>query len=394
MHKPTPEQVAETTFCDGNWFRFSKCLLTVLTIEECVMYCYLFNIKNLIPKDKLEQNKGWFFRHHRDIMKELRISRRKQTRLIGRLKEKEFLKIKQKGYPSRRWLKVRTSALLNAIYLFQNGSKDCVDKSGHTKVDKSGHTKVDKSGHTSIKNKYIKHNKSEVSLEIELCKLLKESLKNTRMYGHWTTANQAKELAKFRRIIKDDSYLVKVFKWYCQNLHRVVPKDSLREDGIYMAKCDSPSSIIKNWTWISNRYDQLNRPEDNIEVTKEATDIAKRLGGKYWPKGSEDQLDQAVQLSITEYDKFRKNLKKLKVNGHVGDFVEYLRNRLPRSEDFVEGWFREVNDSVANWKDWHGNILKESFSVKSKRFQQHGKDLATRYGRSPKLWNELMEVIK
>lgn len=110
---------------DGDWFQFPKSFLLAMSVDEAILLAYLINQSRVVKA--YERNQGWFYCRATKIETELLFHKRKQTRVINKLREKGYLASKMKGTPAKRWL------LLNLTNVF------CDITDNESRVDRSVH---------------------------------------------------------------------------------------------------------------------------------------------------------------------------------------------------------------------------------------------------------------
>lgn len=147
-----------------------------------------------------------------------------------------------------------------------------------------------------------------------------------------------------------------------------------------------------------------------IKISDVAKDIANRLRRGAWPKGSDQQLDVFVQVSLNNYATFytkfcafpniKPNLKSKDGSEEIYyknmlSYHKYMKDILfcsPRS--FIEDlWLPMIADIVSSWPNWDGDIMKFVFKETSKRFLRWCWDYAYKWCNNSTKWDKLMEMI-
>lgn len=103
-------------FAGGNFIMFSRYFLAVMSADEALLLAYLMNVFAATMKNKKRQRKkGWAYRHMKTVMRQLFMSKSKQTRLFRSLEKKRFITTVREGYPAVRFFKINTSFLFHSI---------------------------------------------------------------------------------------------------------------------------------------------------------------------------------------------------------------------------------------------------------------------------------------
>lgn len=97
----------------GNWFQMPRDFLRVMTPEEAVMLAYLINVSSTVLA--IERNDGWFYREMADIANDICLNYQQQIRVMKKLGDKGFIKIKKEGSPPTRYLWIDFDQLHEAI---------------------------------------------------------------------------------------------------------------------------------------------------------------------------------------------------------------------------------------------------------------------------------------
>lgn len=221
--------------------------------------------------------------------------------------------------------------------------------------------------------------------------------KSMRLTG---PANASKWAVHFKRLHKDlegdDARIDAVLMWFLNNIKNK-----------YTPRVWSASSFRTKFIPIEDAMTRANgnQPSIDIEITPIAVSIANRLRMKSWPKGSAEELPVAVQLSLTSYDvflfrlrQFGEKLPGLDIPKHERDrlarFVSYLMNGgLPGATHYIEQWMSDVNEQIASWDAWSGDLIKLAFRTDSKTFKRYGRALTSNYCGETKPWDRIMELM-
>jgi hypothetical protein len=138
--------------------------------------------------------------------------------------------------------------------------------------------------------------------------------------------------------------------------------------------------------------------QKNVNVSSAASHIVEELCRKnQWPKGSEAQLPECVQASLTNWDQFRSIVKDLE-RSQQKDRNRRLRFELFRnailSPGFVTDWWQAVYRQIADWDDWSGNLAPFTFSVFHKRFDAVGFEVCQKLGLSETYWSDFIKQVR
>lgn len=150
-------------------------------------------------------------------------------------------------------------------------------------------------------------------------------------------------------------------------------------------KVCNAKELLACWEWLTRL---MEKQTPVVTVTPEASRVARRLAMMHWPKGSEEQLATAVQLSLDRLQQFKERL-----SGCNSPLAAKVRSRLADPLHFAEQWLVTANKRVRNWKDWSGRLLDLAVRVDCPQFQQEGRDWAQRATGRARPWDELMEEV-
>lgn len=94
-------------------------------------------------------------------------------------------------------------------------------------------------------------------------------------------------------------------------------------------------------------------------ISDEAKTLARKLAQKGWPKGSSEQLPQAIQTTMDGYSEFSRRFK-LVYHKYKDDlprwFIHYAASKRTTPTEFAEKWFADIHRQVRSWKDWSGKL--------------------------------------
>lgn len=153
---------------------------------------------------------------------------------------------------------------------------------------------------------------------------------------------------------------------------------------------DSGASFRRCFDWLEDLIEK--DTSFQVEVSPEAKEITKRIIGLGWPKGSKDQVETVVQLSINRFTILRQKIKQLiKESESTTDsrFLAFVNKRMGHESYFVENWMRAVHKKVAKWKDWNGDLHPFAFDPRSKQFDSMGREWSIMFANNTQLWTKL-----
>lgn len=201
---------------------------------------------------------------------------------------------------------------------------------------------------------------------------------------------------QFQVLINQVGYptLLSVLEWYHEN---------------------HPSKIkltLKNGKEFKDRYNTVLRLMENdssrIIISPAASELAEKLSYLKWPKGSESQLPQAIQITLDNFDLFSSKLESYAKNHPnnnkarlVTRFAHYLVGipgraspGMPSTLWITEQWFRRVQESVLNWSKWSGNLMSMGWdgNMYHKEFTKLGKQWAS-WSSDTLVWDNLIKEL-
>ena len=96
----------QLVFADSFWIRTAYGFRKYLTADEVLLLFYLVNWSVLKRKEN-----DWFFCRMSQIMDELHISQKVQSKLIRGLEEKGYIETMSEGFPPTRWIRINWGIL-------------------------------------------------------------------------------------------------------------------------------------------------------------------------------------------------------------------------------------------------------------------------------------------
>jgi len=188
----------------------------------------------------------------------------------------------------------------------------------------------------------------------------------------------------------------------------------------WMLECYSTKAFREKFLAIV-RHKEKNNPDISPEAKKVVELLTKN---KHWPKGSDQELPNAVQISMNNIGKWFNKFKSLnfKLTEQLSTFpkqgserlklpdkerMEYHRinnavNYMERMkqtfwwtpEKFVYYWFLEFHDGLGKWDEFNGSLQGQILTTTHRRFNGMFLDFTVQYCGNTKRWDELKEMIK
>jgi hypothetical protein len=254
-------------------------------------------------------------------------------------------------------------------------------------------------------------------LDLQLAKQLDTALKQNQKLKQskgvrWKKRNYSDKWPQWFRALRVQDHwapieLQNILDWYCEE---ILKRDLDDKSFPQVQDAQSFRKCMNRNNWIPRLYDDHVTRNPQIEISANALQIVKQLRMLRWPKDSGKDLPVAVQLTINNYTAVKSKLRKyLELNPAeiktknsvrsgtpVSRMVDGLLRFLPQAELFAEQWFRSLHNRVHNWKDWHGNLLREAFSgdFKQELFHKYLASIATAYGSNPNLLSDLYKELE
>lgn len=178
--------------------------------------------------------------------------------------------------------------------------------------------------------------------EVQLAKLLYQTLVKRQIRILWSIDRQAKLLSQFRKSLNPPSLLDQVMQWYCAKF------DSLEK--YKLPKVTSCSQFIKLWSWIFERYQAAE--VKNFTFNREcnpslqfAFDSISRLD---WPATVQKTIALHVQRTWDSYCSFYKSvvtLRETTTHTRYANWLEWTESCVlqPPSVFVINWWVRAWN---------------------------------------------------
>jgi len=206
----------------------------------------------------------------------------------------------------------------------------------------------------------------------------------------WSIKKEANAFRLLRQELteKAEERISRALDWYRQNCRR---KD--------VPRIDDAITFRKRFNWLEDLVQK--DLGACVEISEKAKGVTKRLHSLAWPKGTRDQVEVVVQMSLDAHDELTRGIKRLRTKSpaegkDVDRFKRYLEHfaaLVGQSDHYVEIWLRDVHKQVKDWKEWHGDLTREAFSIQAKRFQKTMKGAMDAWGGEFKYWNMLLEGL-
>lgn len=206
----------------------------------------------------------------------------------------------------------------------------------------------------------------------------------------------ARSFATLRRSVGAER-IQKALTWYVHNIGKP-----------YVPQAYAATSFKEKFAAIEAAMQRDPDVGTATEITPQAAEIARRLAGRHWPKGSGDDVPAVVQGCLDRYTEFiahRDAFMKGMATGEIEigsntyrdrliRFGKHLRGAMPAPAAFVEQWMIHLNDRVAGWDGWSGNLSSMAFHRRSKEFTKRGREWATRFCGNPARWDQFVEGME
>lgn len=158
---------------------------------------------------------------------------------------------------------------------------------------------------------------------------------------------------------------------------------------------DSAAGLRRHFNWLE---DKVRKETSSVVISDAAKKVAVRLRMLNWPKDSDSQLEQTIQVSIDAYRGMSKKWNEIKKTTKLGTpyhfFIHYQLAKFFHSPDeFAYDWLKAIHNRIAKWDDWNGELLSLAFDVESKQFQKQGAGWAASAD-TPKSWATFMEDLR
>ncbi len=356
-----------------------------------------------------------------------------QNRFLKSLEEKGFVQVKRLGEKGRRHVWINIKAIEDAVdqaksekkhHTFQQITTNAVirkniDVPDVTKVSYPDNLKFspnkEDTNVSSLKDRRRKENASSPNMpssveissngfgipETELTSLqkecighLKSSVKevNGSVQG-WNKKVDMKITTLIPRIAKrfgiTEEEVVESARFYATNAKQ--RKEKKLPDIINVGRFFSK----KVFEWILDRKRRDGASSSSVIISEEALSIAKRFQQSQWPKGSKEQLPQAIQVSLNNYRQFKEARKRLfettKIT-RVKDCLEYIDGLFLSPPAFVENWFVAEYERIVDWPEWSGRL--QVVQIDNARFQGIVREIVADFTDSPAMWESFSQEIK
>jgi hypothetical protein len=231
---------------------------------------------------------------------------------------------------------------------------------------------------------------SPSTFDLECAKRLAHVVQASRkVMRKFQTSKWATSFRDLRLIDKvEEKRITKVLDWYCEHMG---------ED--YVPQAFSGEGFRSKWLQLEAGMLRDLGPE--VEVSLSALEIVKKLNLYKWPKGSEKQLPQFVQISMDNYndfgfavDDYKGRLIVTRSEMKMDELLHFLLKRegLLPTKWFIEHWWKQVREQVFNWEEFSGDLKSYIFKPTHKMFQRYmrGKIQPNLYSQ----WDRLMKETK
>jgi len=194
----------------------------------------------------------------------------------------------------------------------------------------------------------------------------------------------AKEFAILRRRYKDK--VRKILNWLISNYERRVE--------LFIPRVNHIRKFKEKFEQIEEAMERIAKEQNaglskDITVSDEAKRLARILATEQWPKGVDQHLPVAVELTLQFYMKFLTDLKRFDLK-LAKAILKYPMMR----ENFVKSWWGQIRKEVVNWNRWSGNMAQYIPRLDSKYFLTFGRALAAQKGFRSTDFDFLVENMK
>jgi len=225
--------------------------------------------------------------------------------------------------------------------------------------------------------------------DIDCASKLKDALNTKNLITRPVSLRNWSNEFRILRKTNKKAIIKSVLKWYCDHAGQK-----------YISVALSAGSFRRKFDNIKHQSENHVTPtsvKKHTEYDQATTSLYNELRHLHWPKGTKTQLMDAIQDSVLEYGVFWKALtdvtKRTDVDPKVLRFAKELRSSIPSLKTFVRDWFEGIHKSVANWKDWSGNLRSMALRRDHKKFHSLGQGWSDDYCGDPSRWDKLLELL-
>lgn len=210
----------------------------------------------------------------------------------------------------------------------------------------------------------------------------------------WNKTNWAHEIRKLRQSIDGDKDRIRAAMDFFVLNHGKGKLPQNMEQSVISARL-----FRRHFDWIE---DIMKKETSSSKVKPSLASIAiiRRLQRMTWPKGSDKQLTEVVQLSLEAVIDYRKRLrafiKEAEATKKGGNSLSWLAkavHNLEQSEGVVERHLLRVHKQIREWAEWNGNLRHYIWQGRSPDNVKNVKTVAREYGLNEGTCDRLMEAI-
>jgi hypothetical protein len=236
----------------------------------------------------------------------------------------------------------------------------------------------------------------------DIAKKLQAAIKEGKKIGRRCSPSWVLEIQRLAKELDGDTKRIETaVAWYAKNA---------RGQGV--PSIIDGKTLRKHFVWLEDAMRRGESAPKKVTPSDDALKIVSHLQRYIWPNGCDNQLPEAVEVSLRRYEKFRKavynlsvqldaeydkqwagkKIKKGKTSFH--NTVKHIASIMPDRREFVRCWFEAVWKSIYKWDDFSGNLKTFVFSVRNRRFMGMGQHWTASYTASVGIWEQLLERIE
>lgn len=135
----------------------------------------------------------------------------------------------------------------------------------------------------------------------------------------------------------------------------------------------------------------LEQPLVNHKYTE---GVAKKVQSWRWPKGAGRTVWVAVNDSLLAYTSWVERMNTLEVQcPRLSRFHKHLIEIIPKPQEAIEGWFREVFKKLSWRRDFSGDLSQYLWKVGHPLWTSKGREWAEEWCNNYKLWDDLIGAL-
>lgn len=239
-------------------------------------------------------------------------------------------------------------------------------------------------------------NKTPLEVDFVHASRLRNTITKTGVY--LDRFNRNRDANEFRML--RESYtenlppLEKLLDWYLPKMEEAVKTKNSKIPIAYSAKQFRSATFIQ-WVVSLMEKDLAKQKQNSYPITPEIKSIIDFVRTTKWPKGSLDQLPQAIASTHGFLKRVHKSLATISKTGDrrlALTAATLLGNYAFAPSSVTKRHFVSVQKQVAKWEAWSGDLSMFVISESSKHFETLGRDAMKKCGGSVK-WESIKEAI-